>query len=1024
MRRLVVPLIAFATMWFFATIAVKIKSLNPLTETVSSFSFSDIYYNILHQTAKPDTSRNISIVDIYLYQGRGNFARLLREIESCHPKAICVDAVFEGERPDDMEGDMALMAVAEEYDNIIYSMKMEDVVEGEDGLWESGSTIHSFFAKYIPVREAFCNMPRGNLYDEMKRMIPIAARVGDSACRSMVIETANMFAGHDIARGRTDQIAINYSPMVFPSISPDDVLQHADLIENRVVYIGDMHDGTDQHWTPTGKKISGVEVFAYATETVLAKKEIANLPGGWHLVLSYLFIFVLQIILDCHSTYTLASKSVFVKYLVGSTYVKNIITFAYSAIILGISFMVFAKCNLSISWGWALSSAAFLSTARNLYSAVQNCLNNSINLEKMRMNKLKRIIPLWLLLSACQQVFAQDYTVTYVAGAVKGSDNGKSIAIKLNSKISVSTIVDVPEDGQLQLIDEKQSKRYTISTAGIGTVPSLMQKKGNSIMQLSECYLAYIKDQIGGKGNSEKLMKAHVYTDYATVTRDMLVKAQEEEEKATEIAISKLSPIQRVRAKQELNMRRHKAFRDSINNVHLKFMRKVWSRMKAEPAFEKPVFEEVKPQIADPNQSPTDRLKLFDWLKRIVKSDGKNVVKAEKLKPKSVTKPYIPVEEVKAIPTLQTNGSFPFDFFGTKMNVRLDESCRINLGRVSPDRVADALKRFGSGKYDNFLYDCQSLRQQHKLNDWAYFKMVETICNEFFTEKSNEAVLLAGYIYYQSGYAVRFASSPDQQHLYLLISSEHKIYGIPYYKFSDSDLKFYLLDESAPDQLDVSSASFPKEQGLSLYIQDTPILTDGNKSEKVILGYKNETVSVKVSVNPNLIHFFNTYPASEVNDDVMTRWVMYANTPLDANVKEQLYPQLHRLIDNQPSSVAKVNVLMNLLHGMPYEYDEKIWGRDRAFFAEETLYYPYCDCEDRSILLTRLVRDLVGLKCALVYYPGHLATAICFEHEQPGAAFIVDGDTYTVCDPTYLGTGAGEQMPDMDQNAARLILLE
>jgi hypothetical protein len=45
-----------------------------------------------------------------------------------------------------------------------------------------------------------------------------------------------------------------------------------------------------------------------------------------------------------------------------------------------------------------------------------------------------------------------------------------------------------------------------------------------------------------------------------------------------------------------------------------------------------------------------------------------------------------------------------------------------------------------------------------------------------------------------------------------------------------------------------------------------------------------------------------------------------------------------------------------------YEYDDKVWGDDRAFFPEETLYYPYCDCEDRSILLSRLVRDLLGLK--------------------------------------------------------------
>ena len=72
-----------------------------------------------------------------------------------------------------------------------------------------------------------------------------------------------------------------------------------------------------------------------------------------------------------------------------------------------------------------------------------------------------------------------------------------------------------------------------------------------------------------------------------------------------------------------------------------------------------------------------------------------------------------------------------------------------------------------------------------------------------------------------------------------------------------------------------------------------------------------------------------------------------------------------------------VERLLNLLQtGLTYGYDSEVWGCDRAFFAEETLYYPFCDCEDRAILLSRLVRDLLGLETILVYYPGHLAMAV------------------------------------------------
>lgn len=106
-----------------------------------------------------------------------------------------------------------------------------------------------------------------------------------------------------------------------------------------------------------------------------------------------------------------------------------------------------------------------------------------------------------------------------------------------------------------------------------------------------------------------------------------------------------------------------------------------------------------------------------------------------------------------------------------------------------------------------------------------------------------------------------------------------------------------------------------------------------------------------------------------------------------------------------------------------YEYDDKVWGHDRAFFAEESLYYPYCDCEDRSILYSRLVRDLLGLDVILVFYPGHLATAVAFNNPIEGDYIDIHGRKFTICDPTYIGAPIGTTMPDMDNSTAKIILL-
>ena len=174
---------------------------------------------------------------------------------------------------------------------------------------------------------------------------------------------------------------------------------------------------------------------------------------------------------------------------------------------------------------------------------------------------------------------------------------------------------------------------------------------------------------------------------------------------------------------------------------------------------------------------------------------------------------------------------------------------------------------------------------------------------------------------------------------------------------------------------------------------------------------------------PQLIEFYNTYPTSALDGNPMTRWAMYANTPLAQKTKDKLYPSLREYISKNDKLLAAEMLLNWVQTGFVYEYDDKVWGHDRAFFAEETLYYPYCDCEDRSILFSRLIRDLLGLDVALIYYPGHLATAVCFDSDVSGDIMLINNRKFVVCDPTYIGAPVGAQMPGLEYEKAQAIVL-
>jgi hypothetical protein len=187
-------------------------------------------------------------------------------------------------------------------------------------------------------------------------------------------------------------------------------------------------------------------------------------------------------------------------------------------------------------------------------------------------------------------------------------------------------------------------------------------------------------------------------------------------------------------------------------------------------------------------------------------------------------------------------------------------------------------------------------------------------------------------------------------------------------------------------------------------------------------------LDAQTAVNKNIINFFNDYPiAGPANGkDVTLKWYKYGNLSMTQELKDKLYPQLKAKIDRLPNVAAAEILLSWIQYGLEYKLDEKVWGHDRPFFAEESLYYPYADCEDRAVLFSQLVRDLLGLDVILVYNanPGHLYTAVAFNEDVPGDYIMVNNRKFMVCDPTYYGAGVGKTMNRMNNATAKYLLLK
>lgn len=450
--------------------------------------------------------------------------------------------------------------------------------------------------------------------------------------------------------------------------------------------------------------------------------------------------------------------------------------------------------------------------------------------------------------------------------------------------------------------------------------------------------------------------------------------------------------------------RRQQEFKEYRNRVNAEFavyMRRAWSSHRAKPAEPAPQRPEPpRPKVRKPDVKPADNLLQPG---RITVSQTFPV----RLSQPAYTPPVLDEE-------LEEESSFSFLFYGTPCRLPLVEKHRFVLHGTMEDDVADAWQWLSSGDYLSVVASCLSWRDRLHLCDWGYVCFVEQMAMEFLAGSRNEARLMQMYILTQSGYKVRMARVGNR--LVLLLPSKDEIYEYPYLAVKGE--KYYIIDPSVhKETLYLFDREYPEERQLSLLIRTEPLLAESLSDVRYFSAKHHPEIAVGVSVNRNLMNFYEDYPRSNLI-------AVYVQTPLSRLVKEQLYPVLRQAVSGKSQAEA-ANMLIGFVQtAFSYQTDDVQFGEERAFFPDEIFFHPNSDCEDRAILYAVLVRDLLGLKTALLQYPGHVAVAVRFDEDVTGDYMLIESARYTVCDPTYIGADIGMAMPQYRQVVADVFRLE
>lgn len=374
---------------------------------------------------------------------------------------------------------------------------------------------------------------------------------------------------------------------------------------------------------------------------------------------------------------------------------------------------------------------------------------------------------------------------------------------------------------------------------------------------------------------------------------------------------------------------------------------------------------------------------------------------------------YIPIQvEIPVVKPGKTVHRTSIDFYGTSFEVATFAIEDLALkGKREPD-VADAWKGLCQQDYELLISDCVTLKKEKQLNDWAYVLFTKQIGTQLYgPDCPDDVAFLQMFILNKSGYKVRLAKIDEQ--LKLMIAPANTIYGAPYLTMNGS--KYYVFEPTSGSSMSIYTYSqdFANAKNLvALDIDALPALA--MKEEKRMFTSSTGDVKVQTAVNKNLINLYDAYPQCDVD--------IHYRAPMSEELRSSLYPQLKVAIAGKSEKDA-ANILINWVQtAFEYQTDGEQFGYEKPNFLDETFYYPYCDCEDRAMLYSTLIKDLLGLDAILLDYPEHIASAVKFTEDISGDYVVLDdGSRYLICDPTYIGAPIGTCMEQYREVAPGII---
>ncbi len=318
------------------------------------------------------------------------------------------------------------------------------------------------------------------------------------------------------------------------------------------------------------------------------------------------------------------------------------------------------------------------------------------------------------------------------------------------------------------------------------------------------------------------------------------------------------------------------------------------------------------------------------------------------------------------------------------------------------------------------LEDLDAQMRELALDDFGFARLAYRLARKLSPDEANTR-LVTWYLLRRGGLDARVALSGEgaSGSVVLLLPSNVRVYRVASYDIDGRAFGVFNLDDGPPLEAPgmirtYREASDASPRIANLAIRQTPQLGDSARTRTLRWTHGDARHEITIRANVARVRYLEWFPQVD--------WFVWFGLGMSDEARATLLPPLRQLIAGRSERDA-ANILIRFVQSaFAYATDMEQFGReDKPFAVDETLFYPFSDCEDRAVLFATLVRELMHREVVGVLYSTHMATAVRFTDDTSGDALIVSGVRWIVSDPTYVGADVGETMPQFQRETPEII---